>query len=181
MSHRLFVGLRPPASHRDQLIDRMQGVDEARWQDDEQLHLTLRYIGDVETHQADDLAEQLGSIDFQPFDLTVSSTGFFERKGHLRALWAGVEQSEALIRLQRKVERMCQAVGFEAEGRKFLPHITLARLNSASGPANAFLSATSTLRLEPWTVQEFVLYESELHPEGSIYTPIVRYPARKCT
>ncbi|MCA0902420.1 RNA 2',3'-cyclic phosphodiesterase [Qipengyuania aquimaris] len=179
MSRRLFVGLRPPPAHRDHLIDLMQGVDEARWQDDDQLHLTLRYVGDVETHQADDLAEKLGSIDFEPFDLVITSTGFFERKGHIRALWAGVEQSEALLRLQSKVERACQAVGLEAEGRKFLPHISLARLNSASGPAQAFLSATSRLRLEPWTVQEFVLYESELHPEGSIYTPIVRYPARK--
>lgn len=179
MSHRLFVGLRPPPAQRDHLIDLMQGVDDARWQDDDQLHLTLRYVGDVETHQADDLAERLGSIDFEPFDIVIASTGFFERKGHIRALWAGVEQCEALIRLQRRVERACQAVGLEAEGRKFLPHITLARLNSASGPAQAFLTATSRLRLEPWTVQEFVLYESELHPEGSIYTPIVRYPARK--
>ena len=179
MSHRLFVGIRPPTEIRDALIDLMEGVDDVRWQDDDQLHLTLRYVGDVETHQADDLAERLGSIDFEPFDIVIASTGFFERKGHIRALWARVEQCEALIRLQRGVERACQAVGLEAEGRKFLPHITLARLNSASGPAQAFLSATSRLRLDPWTVQEFVLYESELHPEGSIYTPIVRYPARK--
>ena len=179
MSHRLFVGLRPPPPIRDSLTDLMEGVDEARWQDDDQLHLTLRYVGDVETHQADDLAEALGTITFDSFDLVIASSGFFERKGVVRALWAGVEPSDPLFRLQRKVERACQSVGIEPEGRKFLPHITLARLNTASGPARPFLSATSRLRLEPWTVQEFVLFESELHPEGSIYTPIVRYPARQ--
>ena len=178
MSHRLFVGLRPPSSVRDRLTDLMEGVENARWQDDDQLHLTLRYVGDVETHQADDLAEGLSSIIFESFDLVIASSGYFERKGILRALWAGVEPSEPLIRLQRKVECACQDVGIEPEGRKFLPHITLARLNTASGPAHSFLSETSRLRLEPWTVQEFLLFESELHPEGSIYTPIVRYPAQ---
>lgn len=178
MSHRLFVGLRPPPSVRDRLTDLMEGVENARWQDDDQLHLTLRYVGDVETHQADDLAEALGSITFESFDLVIASSGYFERKGVLRTLWAGVKPSEPLVRLQRKVERACQDVGIEPEGRKFLPHITLARLNTTSGPSHAFLSATSRLSLEPWTVQEFVLFESELHLEGSIYTPIVRYPAQ---
>lgn len=178
MSHRLFAGLRPPVAVRSALLDLMQDIDNARWQDDNQLHLTLRYVGDVETHQADDLADALAGIPFEPFELCISSTGIFERKSIPRAVWAGVERSEPLERLHRKVERVCQQVGLPAESRKFIPHITLARLNMASGPVAEFLANTASFALPPWTVQEFVLFESELRPEGSIYTPIVRYPAR---
>ena len=124
------------------------------------------------------LADALASVPFEPFELCISTTGIFERKSIPRAVWAGVERSEPLERLHRKVERVCQQVGLPAESRKFIPHITLARLNMASGPVAEFLSNTASFALPPWTVQEFVLFESELRPEGSIYTPIVRYPAR---
>lgn len=178
MSHRLFVALRPPAPVRDALLDLMQGVENARWQDDDQLHLTLRYVGEVETHRADDLAEALGAIRFEPFALRIEGVGVFERKAVARLLWAGVAASDALARLQRKVERVCQSVGIEAEHRRFMPHVTLARLNQSSGPLGDFLAAHADLALPPWTVQEFALFESELRDEGSIYTPVVRYPAR---
>ncbi|MXO50707.1 RNA 2',3'-cyclic phosphodiesterase [Erythrobacter gaetbuli] len=177
MSHRLFIALRPPQTLRDALLDTMDGVDSARWQDDDQLHLTLRYIGETETHRADDLAEALGTICFEPFELRIAGTGIFERKGIPRTLWAGVEKNEPLGRLQRRVERVCQSVGIEAEHRKFTPHVTLARLNTASGPVAPWLAQHGKLALAPWTVQEFVLFESELHEEGSIYTPVIRYPA----
>ena len=177
MSHRLFIALRPPQILRDALLDTMDGVDNARWQDDDQLHLTLRYIGETETHRADDLAEALGTIRFEPFELRIAGSGIFERKGVPRTLWAGVEKSEPLVRLQRRVERVCQSVGIEAEHRKFTPHVTLARLNTASGPVAPWLAQHGQLALAPWTVQEFALFESELHEEGSIYTPVIRYPA----
>lgn len=177
MSHRLFTAIRPPASIRDALTDIMHSVDNARWQDDAQLHLTLRYIGDVEAHLADDLAEQLANVRFKPFELTVAGIGHFEDKAVPRAVWAALRPSEELERLQRKIEQVCQRAGLKPESRTYLPHITLARLNTSSGPIVDFMAGNSALALPAFTVEEFVLYESELHDDGSIYTPAVHYPA----
>lgn len=176
MPHRLFVAIRPPAWVRDALIDLMDGVEEARWQDDDQLHLTLRYIGEADPHLADDLAEALAGIAAEPFELSLSGTGIFERKGKVHTLWAGIAPSAPLMQLQRKVERTCVMVGLEPENRKFAPHITLARLNSAPGPLAEFLGRNAGLSLGPWRVEAYTLYESHLRPQGSLYDPVVTYP-----
>lgn len=178
MSHRLFFGIRPPDAIRDSLTDLMAGIDNARWQDDDQLHLTLRYIGEVETHRADDIAEAAAAIRFEPFELRIAGCGFFERKGIPRALWAGVDHSDPLVRLHRKVERACVQCGVPPETRKFMPHITLARLNTASGPLASFLARHTGLALGPWTVESYILYESHLREQGSLYEPIVTYSAK---
>ena len=176
MSHRLFVGLRPPPPIRDALIDLMEGVDNARWQDDDQLHLTLRYIGVVDTHAADELAERLRAASGPEFDLAIEGTGAFERKGVAHTLWAGIAPSEELNRLQQRVERICIAAGLEPEHRKYHPHITLARTNRGTPPLGPFLARTAGLRLGPWTADSYILYESFLRPEGSVYEAVVRYP-----
>ncbi|MBX7496466.1 RNA 2',3'-cyclic phosphodiesterase [Qipengyuania sp. 6B39] len=176
MVHRLFVALRPPRPIRDSLIACMHGVERARWQDDGQLHLTLRYVGEVDRNTANDLAEALGSITVPAFTVTLADTGLFERKGVPHTLWAGVKRSDALLRLQRKVERVCQSVGLPAEGRKFTAHVTLARLNGASGPVQSFLARTAGQRFGSWLADGFALYESHLRPEGSLYEEMVGYP-----
>lgn len=176
MSHRLFIAIRPPSPIRDALIDLMEGIDNARWQDDEQLHLTLRYIGEIDAHTADDLSEALSRIRVEPFQLTVSGVGAFERKGTPHTLWAGVGKSEPLKALQQKVERACIAVGIAPETRKFSPHITLARLNSSAGPIAPFLAHNDDLAFGPWEVDDFELCESHLRPQGSLYETVVTYP-----
>jgi len=90
MPHRLFVAIRPPAPVRDALIDAMEGVEGARWQDEAALHLTLRFVGEVETPGANDLAGQLSRIAWPPFELRVAGVGAFERKGSPHAIWARV-------------------------------------------------------------------------------------------
>lgn len=177
MTHRLFIGIRPPETVRDALLDLMDGVDDARWQDDDQLHLTLRFVGDVETHVADDLAEALSAISFAPFPMVLRGTGTFERKGRVHTLWAGVAPSPDLLALQKKVERRCVAVGLIPETRKFHPHVTLARLNSSTGPVGPFLARTAGAELGAWSVDSYILIESHLRTAGSVYEPIVRYPA----
>lgn len=179
MTHRLFVAIRPPEPIRNALIDLMDGVDYARWQDDDQLHLTLRYIGKVDAHQGDDLAEALSLVKVEPFDLAIKGVGVFERKGVVHTLWAGIEPSEQLLRLERKVERACISGGFAPETRKFSPHITLARLNASCGPSAPFLARHAGLSLGPWRVDDYILYESHLRPQGSLYEPVVTYPCRK--
>lgn len=175
---RLFVALRPPAPLRDTLIDTMDAVEGARWQDEDQLHLTLRFVGEVDPPVAEDLAAALGQVDAPPFTLVVAGVGHFARKGRPTALWAGIGPSPALVALQHKVERACQRVGLEPEHRKFTPHITLARLGSGTGPVAPWLAAHGRFDAGPWPVEEFRLYQSVLSPGGSLYEPVVNYRLR---
>ena len=101
--HRLFVALRPPPDIRDPLIDTMEGVEGARWQSDEQLHLTLRFVGEADTAQANDLVSALEAVRAPRFTLQLRGLGTFERKGRTRALWAKVDESEPLAILHRRV------------------------------------------------------------------------------
>lgn len=175
MTHRLFLAIRPPSAVRDALIDLMEGIDNARWQDDDQLHLTLRYIGEVESPQANDLAEALLSLRFEPFEVVLEGVGHFEDRGTPRALWADVAPNPALLHLQRKVERVCIRSGIEPDHRRYMPHVTLARLNRSSGPIGPFLARNGGKRLGSFGVDSYMLYESHLRPDGSVYEPVMLY------
>ena len=173
--HRLFVALRPPEPVRDALIDTMEGVEAARWQGDEQLHLTLRWVGEVDSDVANDLADALSNVRAPAFDLTVRGVGTFAKKGRAKAIWADIAPCEELAILQRRVERACRAAGLAPETRKFVPHVTLARLNTSTGPLDHWLAAHGRLSAPEWPVDGFVLYESHLGESGSIYEPAMRY------
>src|SRR3954447_14841794 len=110
--HRLFVAIRPPEHIRDLLIDAMDDSADFRWQQDDQLHLTLRFVGEVERPVADDLAAELGRVRAAPFDLRIAGTGRFEQRNS-GALWSGVEPREPVAALAAKVERACAAAGLE--------------------------------------------------------------------
>lgn len=176
MSHRLLIGIRPPAPIRDALIDLMEGLEAARWQDDDQLHLTLRFVGETDRDTANELAARLARVTIPAFPLAIAGTGLFAKKGAAHTLWAGIAPSPPLARLQARVERACIAAGLPPEPRKYHPHITLARLNRASGDPAPFVARTASLALGPWPVDSYVLYESTLTPAGSLYEPVVRYP-----
>src|SRR5438045_5747146 len=124
--HRLFVAIRPPEPIRDLRIDAMDDSPDFRWQDEEQLHLTLRFVGEVDRPVADDLAGALGGVRVGRFSARINGVGRFEQRNS-GALWAGVEPKEPLTALAAKVERVCQSVGLEPERRAYHPHITLAR------------------------------------------------------
>ncbi len=174
--HRLFVALRPPEAIRDALIDTMEGVEGARWQFDEQLHLTLRFVGDIDEHDAEDLAHALSQVSVAPFALAIRGVGTFETKGRLTSLWAGIEPSEPLAILQRRIERACQRAGQTPVTRKFVPHITIARTNAATGPIGSWLTEHGRLALPVWQVDAFHLYESRLDPGGAQYEPVIGFP-----
>lgn len=175
MSHRLFVALRPPASVREALLDTMERLEGARWQDEEQLHLTLRFAGEVETPVANDLAAALERIAAAPFPLRVEGVGTFERKGAPTAVWARVPPTDALEALRQRVERACDLVGLGRETRRFTPHITLARLNRSSGDVGGWLASFGDLAAGPWQVDGFTLYRSHLGHDGAAYEPVVAY------
>lgn len=174
--HRLFVAVRPPRAIRERLLGAMGGVHNARWQTDDQLHLTLRFIGEVNRHCAEDVAAALGNVAFPRFDLALAGVGQFGRGKRQASLWAGVTPHDRIAALHRKVDQACIRTGLPPEGRTFAPHITLARLNRGAGPAETFLDQAAALASARFTVDSFGLYESELGSEGATYTIVERYP-----
>lgn len=175
LMHRLFVAIRPPEPIRDLLIDAIDESPDFHWQSEDQLHLTLRFIGEVERPLANDLAEGLRRIRANQFELCIKGVGTFERRAG-GALWAAVEPKLEVTGLAAKVERVCQENGIEAEHRAFHPHITLARWKGRrSREVQAFLERTRGLCSEPFDVAEFILFESRLSRHGAHYEPVMSY------
>ena len=179
MPHRLFIAVRPPEVVRDRLVDAMEGIEGARWVDEENLHLTLRFVGEVERPAANDLAEALARIECPRFDLRVAGVGAFDRtrrhSSYPHAVWARVPLTAPLEGLRRKVERACDLAGLGRETRRFSPHITLARTDRSTGPLGDWLATWGDLAAGPWTAEEFVLFESHLGHTGAAYEEVVRY------
>lgn len=177
MSHRLFIGIRPPAPVRETLIDTMEALEGARWQADEQLHLTLRFIGEVDRPTANDLAAGLEGIAGLPIDLALDGVSHFERKGKPSAIWAKVSLTPGLKLLRMKIERACELAGLGRETRRFTPHITIARLTGHTGSIVPWLSRHAGLRAT-WMVDGFTLFESHLLASGAHYEVAAHYPLR---
>lgn len=174
--HRLFVAIRPPEHIRDVLIDAMDVSPDFRWQDDGQLHVTLRFVGEVERPLGDDLAAELSRIRSPRFELRIKGVGRFEQR-NAGALWAGVEPKEPIAALASKVERVCQQIGLEPERRAFHPHITLARWKGRRTREVAdFVERTRDLSSDPFEVDAFILFESHLSRHGAHYEEVASYP-----
>lgn len=174
--HRLFIGLRPQRAMREALLNMMGGIAGARWQDDGQLHITLKFIGEVDRNRAEDVAAALGGISFPPLMLALNGVGTFDKKGMHHTLWAGVTPHDSVTALHHKVEQACASVGVPREERAYAPHITLARMNRSTGPVGAFLEMHGGLASAPFLFDHFTLYESHMGHGGSLYEAIARYP-----
>ena len=173
--HRLFVAIRPPRALRERLMSLMGGVAHARWQRDDQLHLTLRFIGEVDRHRAEDIVAALGTVHHPAFGLALDGIGQFDRKGRTDTLWVGVSPQEPARLLHNKIDQALVRVGLEPETRAYLPHITIARFGRAAGPVDGLVSASGGVSSEPFAMTEFCLYESDTSHDGSVYTIVERY------
>jgi 2'-5' RNA ligase len=98
---RLFVAIRPPRAIRSILLGAMGGISGARWQDDDQIHVTLRFIGEVNRRQAEDADAALRSVRHAPFEVRLSGVGSFEKRGQPSAVWAGVTPAAPLATLNK--------------------------------------------------------------------------------
>lgn len=173
--HRLFVAIRPPDPVIDLLLDTMEGLPALRWQEDEQLHLTLRFVGEVERPLAEDLATALATLRFAPFAMRVAGVGRFDHRQR-GALWAGVEPRAPLAALAAKVERICVSVGLPPERRAYHPHITLARWGRRDvATLDPWLAQHAALRSDEFAVDAVTLYQSHLGRAGAHYEAIESY------
>lgn len=174
---RLFTGLEVPPDVRLALSLKRGGLMGARWIDPENYHITLRFIGDVDNRTADEVSYEL--------DRLSHSEGFKVRLSHLgtfggatpRALYAGVENNEALWRLQAAHERVLRRLGLEAEARRFVPHVSLARLRGASAVDVAdFIHNAGQFSPLAFEVGRFVLFSSRASVGGGPYLVEQSYP-----
>lgn len=172
---RLFVGLALPAPVTAALLGAMGGVAGARWQRAEQLHLTLRFIGAVDRHQAQDIAAALGRVNIRPFTAELGEAGHFDHRGRIDSLWVGVRPADRLAALAKAVDAALAGVGIARETRAFVPHITLARGRTMLGAAGW---PQAPLPRIGWTVDQIALFESRMGKDGSEYDVIARWPAR---
>lgn len=176
---RLFTAISLPDPVAESLLALQAGVPGARWQKREQLHLTLRFIGEVDGRDAAAIDDALATIAAPAFTLELKGVGSFGGKNP-RDLWAGAQPSEPLVHLHRKIESALQRIGLEADGRKFTPHVTLARLKGThNGSVMDFLTDHALYTSGSFAVDSFVLYSSKLTSDGSIYRPEKLYPLVK--
>jgi 2'-5' RNA ligase len=175
---RLFVALAIPDPVADRLALLQGGVPGARWQSREQMHLTVRFIGEVDGARMRDIDDALLSIQAPRFSLELKGVGEFGgRNPH--ALIARAAPSEPLLHLNRKTETALQRVGLEAETHKYTPHVTLARLRGTSrGRVIDYLTDRALFSSGPFEVNAFILYSSLLTSDGSKYRAERAYPLR---
>lgn len=174
---RLFVAVPLPEDIRSDLAGLCSGVPDAKWVAAENMHLTLRFIGEVGRGDADDIHQALSRIRLPAFDLVVSGVGCFETRRKIHTLWASVEKHELLSRLREKVESAVVREGLEPERRKFKAHITLARFRKGSGGRiGTFIENNNRFRTEPFRVSYFTLFRSHLGNQGPYYESLAEYP-----
>jgi 2'-5' RNA ligase len=173
---RLFTGLELPSDIRFSLSLMRGGLPGARWIDPDNYHLTLRFIGDVDDRVANEIAMTLDQVNRRGFELRLEALSSFGGR-RPRAVVAAAATSPPLLELQAEHERIMQRIGLEPEGRKFTPHVTLARLRDSSSRQVAdYLAARGPFRAGPFPVGRFVLYSARASVGGGPYVVEAAYP-----
>lgn len=175
--YRLFVAVDLPEEIRTEAADIAKTLQGGRRVPQEQLHLTLRFIGEADDKTLHAVKAALKEILGHSFPLVLRGLGHFPPRGLPRVLWVGIEESVPLRELQRSVELALIGAGIPPEERRFSPHLTLARLkDTPPGKVQALEQHNRDFRAGPFLVTEFHLYSSTLTREGAIHTVAATYP-----
>ncbi len=174
---RLFVAVPLPAPVLKGLAGLCSGLPGARWVAPENMHVTLRFIGEVDGPGADGVHMALSGVRGRAFPLALNGLGSFQSGRRLRMLWAGVDDQPVLVRLRDDVEKALVSSGLEPERRKFKPHVTLARFNKKPGnKLGPYLDAYGAFSAGPFPVTAFVLMRTFLNRAGAQYEVMADYP-----
>jgi len=175
---RLFTGIEIPAATREEIARLRRPLPGGKWMEPENLHLTLRFAGDIDNVQAAEFADRLASISVDAFEIRLAGLGVFGGN-EPRSLWAGVETSPELEALARANERAARSAGLPPEGRAFKPHVTLARLKYAGPDEIArILGRIGAFRSRPFLVGHFVLFSAKPNVGGGPYVVEAEFPLR---
>lgn len=174
---RLFVAVDLPETIKNELSAICFGLPGAKWVPPDQLHLTLRFIGEVDGGLFREIRSDLEHVAAVGFPMCLKGLGYFPPRQEPRVLWVGMERSEQLLQLRKKVDRELASLGIPAEKRNFSPHITIARLRETPlVRLTNFLSGNALFTLPEFHVDSFYLYSSVLTPKGAIHQQEAVYP-----
>ncbi len=176
---RLFTGIELPENIKEQLYSLRGGVPNAKWTEKDHMHITLRFIGNIDENIANDLHDGFTQIHAPAFDLQMAQVGFFANGLQMRHLWAGVNNYQALDFLYDKIESVVSRQKLPANKHKFHAHCTLAKLYGTSvEDVHKFLEYNNLFRSEYFHIDHFTLFSS--HPrtdgDGSYYRVEAQYP-----
>lgn len=171
-TERLFLALTLPAAVRAVLESLPQSSDGIAWTHPEQLHVTLRFLGDVSAEQKDRLVAKLETVHVEPFVLPIEGVGSFPPNRPPRVLWVGTGAGHPrLFQLRQRIDDAVLACGLDVDLRAFHPHVTVARCSEhATSAANHWLHAHRAFTAPPFRPASFDLYASELRPTGAVHT-----------
>ncbi len=179
---RTFIAIEIPGEIRSQIAalqDQLKPLGgRVSWVKPENIHLTLKFLGDTDSALIEEIASQLQQsvVTFAPFEVLVAGVGAFPNQTHPRVIWVGAssQPAEQLKLLASRVDAVVSRFGFQKETRPFSGHLTLGRVKEPRGiaPTIERLKRNENFTAGGFLVQQFVLMKSELHPAGSIYTPL---------
>ncbi len=174
---RLFVAVDLPDSLKAEISElSAYGMPGVAWVDSNQLHISLRFIGEVDDQVSDQLKTCLLKIHQQPFDLNLRGVGTFPQGKNPRVIWVGVEKSDPLVKLRNKIEHQINSIGIKGEHRKFHPHVTIGRVKSNKiKRIGDYLVHYDLFQSEPFSVGFFSLFSSFLTTSGAKYTKEAEY------
>ena len=182
---RTFIAVEPPGSLREEIgrlttrhfESRLPGF---RWVKPENIHLTLRFLGEIDPARLESLAQAVSTAvaEFAPFNLTVESLGFFGSQKRPRVIWLGLSASQQLSALAREVESAVEEAGFGRADKPFKAHLTLARLKRPPASAPDWESIRTGLPSSwpEWKVTRVEIIKSTLTPSGPIYETLASCP-----
>ncbi len=175
--YRLFVAIDLPPQIKDQLRRMSGGVPGAHWLEAPQMHLTLRFIGEVDGGVFQDALDALREVRSDPFELTLKGMGHFPPRKKPEQIWAGVVPNESLTILHNRVDSALVRAGMPKDSRKFTPHVTLAHMRATRESRVAgFIAEYNLYQSEPFPVTEFQLFSSVLSSHGALHEIEAVYP-----
>ena len=177
---RLFAGLSLPEDIKEQLSTLQRGLPSALWRPTEKMHLTLRFIGNLDDQLADEVLKELRYVRFPAFHFSLKGIGYFARGDIPHHVWAGVEEDKAIRELQAKIDSAVKKAGAGQEDKfKFIPHVTLGKLFGADmNDVFKYIQANNLFHTEQFETTSFTLYQSiaRENGEGKYYKEIEEYP-----
>lgn len=176
---RLFTAIELPETLRQRMAILCAGVPGARWVTPENMHVTLRFIGEVDGGTFQDIAEALGDIEAPAFEIELEGIGFFGTGKTPRSIHVNIARNPAVTHLRDKIESRLVRMGLAREERKFIPHVTLARLKGThSERIGAYITHNNLFRAGPVPVEHFTLFSSFTSHNGPIYRVEHIYPLK---
>jgi len=172
---RLFIAIPIPEDVREKLINLQQPVEGVRWVPVEQLHLTLKFVGQLDDQQKKSLIKNLRGVRFEPFEIGIKDVEFFPEEGTPKVFWAGVTHDGSLIELQKRVENVAIEAGTEKDRFSYKPHVTLARIKKKSVERDDLRPPGMNFVSRLFKVDRFLLFKSLLMPGGAVHEVVKCY------